>query len=127
MSQTQTDIQSQGAKRTQQGLPTGVQIYDAIMKGIEPELMSANLSHLDDAYPHETEQHHAERYKRYTAAFARYDEIFEEWKGQVHAESAQMRRQALERKEQQSRTQEEAELSDLESKLADGIVSSNAS
>jgi hypothetical protein len=68
--------------------PTGEEIYDGIMGKIEPELLNANLPHLDEPYAGETEAEHAARYERYSRSFATYKTEYQKWVGNLrHAVS----------------------------------------
>ena len=59
--------------------PSGTEVYDGLMVDIEPELLSANIPHLDEPYVGESEEDRKKRYDRYTEAFAKYDEAFAKW------------------------------------------------
>lgn len=50
-------------------------LYDAIMRLVEPELLSANIPLLDEQYQDETAEQHEARMKRYEDAFRRFNEI----------------------------------------------------
>lgn len=98
--------------------PTGQEVYDALMNSIEPELLSANLDHLDDAYASETEDARRARYERYAAAFAQYDEAFASWTEELNETVRTYRKTAFRSAEAESRTQEEETLSVLEQDIA---------
>lgn len=96
---------------------SGTELYDSIMGDIEPELLSANLPLLKDAYANETPDERAARAARYQAAYAEYDARFakncNDWNKQLHA----YKRHALHNVESRVQTKESAELSSLESSL----------
>lgn len=52
---------------------SGQEIYDSIMWGIEPELLTANLPSLAEKYKDETPEQKKARAERYQKAFAEYD------------------------------------------------------
>jgi hypothetical protein len=52
-------------------------LYDFFMNLIEPDLMTANLPVLDDAYAGETAEERSERYAHYKAAFATCEEVIQ--------------------------------------------------
>lgn len=96
---------------------TGTELYDSIMGDIEPELLSANLLLLKEAYANETPDERAARAARYEAAYAEYDARFakncDDWNEQLHA----YKRHALQNVENRVQNKEAAELSSLESSL----------
>ena len=57
-------------------LPTGQQLYDAIMAHIEPELTTEGVKLLDAKYKDESPAQLAERKKRYALAFELYEQHY---------------------------------------------------
>lgn len=51
---------------------TGQEIYDLLMAGIEPELITSALPYLEEKYKDETPEQAQERAARYEKAFAEY-------------------------------------------------------
>lgn len=51
-----------------------------IMRGIEPELVTANLGVLDVSYKGESVEDHAKRYRGYSKAFELYQKAYRTWK-----------------------------------------------
>lgn len=98
-------------------IPSGSEIYDALMGQIEPELVTSNLDTLDEKYVGETPEARKERYARYDAAYAAYDEAFESWVTELKTSVTQYRRDVLRAAEQESRASEDAQLSSLESQF----------
>jgi hypothetical protein len=94
--------------------PTGQEVYDALMAQIEPELVSANVAHLDEKYANESEADRKVRYERYTQAFMKYDEAYREWESALHAAVSTYRRDAFRSAETDSRTEETNALAQLE-------------
>src|SRR3989344_1364855 len=92
----------------------GTEVYDGLMANIEPELLSANIPHIDDAYVNESEQDRKVRYERYTAAFAKYDEAYALWEAQLNEAVTTYRRDALKSAEQESRSEDGNALAALE-------------
>lgn len=57
-------------------LPTGQQLYDAIMAHIEPELTTEGVKTLEVKYKNETPGQLAERKNRYALAFELYEKHY---------------------------------------------------
>ncbi len=94
--------------------PTGTEVYDALMGAIDPELLSANLEHLDDAYASETQEARKVRYERYSDAFAKYDQAFAVWQTELQKTVHAYRRTAMQSAEADSKVQDEESLTVLE-------------
>ncbi len=60
-------------------IPTARELYDAIMRDIEPELLTKNLTTLRERYKNETSEQKAARLKRYNAAFAQYQNRYSDF------------------------------------------------
>ena len=60
-------------------IPTGDEVYDSIMRKIEPELLTKNLKKLDTPYREETAPERTKRYQRYSMAFVEYKKIYQAW------------------------------------------------
>ena len=74
---------------------SGKEMYDTLMRGIEPELLSENLPKLKEQYSNETPEQQRERGARYDRAFAEYDKRFQVYVAELHAKVVQYRKQAL--------------------------------
>ena len=74
-------------------IPTGQEIFDAIMGHIEPELTSAGVKALPDLYKNETPEQKGARQKRYELAIERYEQAYEGYIATLHT---QVRRYAAE-------------------------------
>lgn len=99
---------------------SGTELYDSIMGEIEPELLSANLPLLKEAYTNEAPDERAARAARYEAAYAEYDVRFAkncaDWNEQLHA----YKRHALRNVESHVQNAEAVELTSIESSLNQG-------
>lgn len=106
------------------GMPTppqitgGKEVYDKIMKEIEPDLVSSVMDTLDEKYAGETEEEKAKRMQRYAAAFVEYEKQYQEYmvnkKGEMKAFGRNMNK-AIE----EDNTSGEADvLQDLESQFS---------
>ncbi len=109
---------TQTSKTDQSGvLPTGEEIYDMLMGSINPELLTANIPHLDEKHAGETEEERKARYERYQRDFAKYDAAFKEWTKKVDTVAAKLLKYALKSAEAKSREEEAGQLANLESQL----------
>lgn len=95
-------------------IPTGEELYNALMSKIEPDLVTSVLPTLDAKYKGESKEDAAARAKRYEAAFAEYEKQLKAYvaglQGQVH----QYKRAAIQSAEKDERTKEGTELNSLE-------------
>lgn len=99
-------------------MPSGKEIYDALMKKIEPELLSDNLPLLEKKFGKEPSKEHVERLKRYRAAFVAYDKALKAWAANLRLRLSQVRRRALRAAEGKLRTgEEDATLKSLEAQM----------
>ena len=94
--------------------PSGTEVYDGIMASVEPELVSANIPHLDEAYVGESAEDRKKRYARYTKAFKKYDALYEEWNTTMNQAVTEYRKDALRSAEEDSRTAEAAALAQMD-------------
>lgn len=95
-------------------LPSGRQIYDTIMGGIEPELVSSTIDELNERYKDEPPAQKAERKARYEAAFAEYDVRYKAYIHQLGEQVHEYRRASLRSTEERDRRQEDDVLHSLE-------------
>ncbi|MCK5017645.1 MAG: hypothetical protein KAS32_11325 [Candidatus Peribacteraceae bacterium] len=100
-------------------IPTGKQIYDGIMKNIEPDLLSDNLSKIKEQHAGETEEEHKERMERYKVAFAKYDELYVQWLTRVKTAVKEKREEARKKAEIMSDTEDEVILQNIESSFSE--------
>lgn len=99
-------------------LPSGVQIYDALMSQIEPELLSINATMLAEQYKNETPAERKARMARYKAAFQKYDAAYAAWASEFHHAVTAHRSEAFQAAEEKMMEEEEKILTDLENKFA---------
>jgi phage tail tube protein FII len=95
-------------------IPTGKELYDLIMKDIEPELLSSELPHLVEKYGNETDDQKLARLQRYARAFARFDEAYETYMTHMRQQVKEYRTQAFRFAESSERTDESTMLSSIE-------------
>ena len=91
------------------------QVYDAIMAGIEEDLLLANIPHLPEKYKNETPEEHESRMERYKDAYRKFDQEFSKLMVQVNDEVHTQKREALKAKESAAKSEEEIKLQSLES------------
>ena len=96
-------------------IPTGRELYDALMGHIEPELVTDASKLLDEKYKDETPEHHAARMKRYEAAYKKFDEEFSGFMADVNAEVRTSKRETLAAKEAAAQQSDQQALTSLES------------
>ncbi len=94
--------------------PTGAALYDTLMRGIEPELVTANLKKLDAPYTHESDADRKRRYKRYGKAFTAYQKAFKAWSAVVRRAIAQYKKALSRAGEATNKRQEDTFLQSLE-------------
>ena len=94
-------------------IPSGKEIYDAIMGQIEPELVSTVIPTLPEKYKNETEEEKQKRCDRYNKAFEdcykRYALFIADLTQQVH----RYQKQAMRSAEEWNRSQELVTMDDL--------------
>lgn len=91
-----------------------IQLYDMLMRDIEPDLLSYNIPKLEEYYKGETEQQHDNRMKRYQAAYEAFDIVFREFMNDVQEEVRETKRESLHEKEMEDRSGEQSKLASLE-------------
>ncbi len=99
-------------------LPSGIDIYDALMATIDPELISVNLSTLQEKYKNESERDRGVRLKRYQAAYAAYDKAYAIWIGTLEQRVDSYRRDVLRLAEEKDRAGETHAMEALDAALA---------
>ncbi len=73
-------------------IPTGQEIFDAIMGHIEPELTTEELKKLEATYKDETPEQMQARKQRYELAFERYEQAYEGYMATLHTQVSRYRR-----------------------------------
>lgn len=66
-------------------IPSTIELYDLLMKDIEPELMSRSVPSLAATYRRETQEEATARAARYAKAFKEYDRQLELYIGNLNA------------------------------------------
>lgn len=96
-------------------LPSGQDVYDALMSDIEPELTSSQIPLLAKKYETESAFDKAARLKRYNAAYVAYGAAFKKWSDDLNQLVIRMKHDAMASAEADDRVREAADLSRLES------------
>src|SRR3989344_2098739 len=92
---------------------SGKEIYDAIMQGIEPELLSANIPVLEEKYKNETPAEWEIRKRRYNDAFAKFYEMYQAYLSDLDVRIHRYRKQAIKEVEAKTKIHEEHSLNTL--------------
>ena len=95
----------------------GKEVYDSIMKQIDPELLSDSLPTLEEKYEKETAKEKEARRKRYNVAFKKYHETYTAYLSDLDARIHRYQREAMKSIEDRSHQQEEKQLEDLEASI----------
>ena len=98
--------------------PSGQDVYDGVMGGIEPELTTSQLPLLSQKYQNETQDDARIRSERYTKAFAEYDRRYAAFSIELENAVHTYQKVAGDSVEQHSKMQEEQELSNLEQSIS---------
>ncbi|MDD5054940.1 MAG: hypothetical protein PHZ00_01590 [Candidatus Peribacteraceae bacterium] len=98
-------------------IPSGKEVYDSIMGNIEPELVTENLTTLDEPYADESAEDRKARYQRYTEAFAEYRKQFTQWAGNLRQAVKTFRRSVVTASETKSRADDEIAIAALEAQM----------
>ena len=98
-------------------IQSGQDIYDSIMKHIEPELKSAILPTLEAKYKDEKPKEQEKRKKRYNDAFAKFYEQYETYMADLHARIHSYHTKAMGNIEDYSRGKEAHKLEDIEAAI----------
>ncbi len=104
-------------------IPSGQEVYDAIMGEIEPELLTANIPLLEEQHKGETPEEKAARSARYTEAYAQYDAAYKTWADNLQKAVAAVRKEALRSAEKKDKLNEDAQLLSLEAAMAQTATS----
>ncbi|MDO8649449.1 MAG: hypothetical protein Q7R81_06750 [Candidatus Peregrinibacteria bacterium] len=88
-------------------IPTGRELFDAIMGYIEPELTSEAVKTLDAKYANEAQTDFETRKKRYLLAFERYDQAYMGYVETLQAQVERYRKEVFKKAEVQERSHEE--------------------
>ncbi len=94
-------------------IPTGQELYDALMGNIEPELTSQGSLALEQTYQNETPEDREQRLNRYDLAFDRYEQAETEYLAMLQEQVNRYKREASTRAEMDSRESDENVLGSL--------------
>lgn len=95
-------------------IPTAEELYDTLMRGIEPDLMSAQIPGLKAKYANETPEMQEARMARYTKAYAAYDKALAAYLKELDKQVNAYRKEAFKSGEAKSKVQEAEQLNALE-------------
>lgn len=98
-------------------IPTGREIFDAIMRHIEPELTSEGVKTLAETYKNETIVDYAKRRERYALAFERYKQAYQGYVATLDAQVTRYCRDSFVEVEMDDRSSESGILSNLVSSM----------
>ena len=99
-------------------IPTGQEVYDAIMGYIDPDLTTEGLKMLDQKYKGETPADFEARKKRYVLAYERYEQAYQGYMETLHAQVTRFHRDSVQKLELDDREQE----TDILQSLQAGIL-----
>ena len=91
-------------------IPTGRELYDALMAHIEPELTTEGAKALKVKYKNESHEDRAARMRRYELAFERCEQSYNEYMETLHAQVTRYQKQAVAHVELQDRKTDESHL-----------------
>ena len=98
-------------------IPTGDEIYDRIMSGINPELMSKNVSSLKAKYQNESPELKKQRADRYNKDFAEYERQYAQFRSSRDVTMHCYKAEALKSLEAKEREAEASDVLDLEQQI----------
>ncbi|OGJ56027.1 hypothetical protein A2635_04955 [Candidatus Peribacteria bacterium RIFCSPHIGHO2_01_FULL_51_9] len=98
-------------------IPSGEEVYNAIMGRIDPDLLTGTIPTLETKYKGESEMQRAARLERYKKAYKEYDRQYAAWTQEVQVLVARARREALQSAEKKERVKEEQILQSLDSQM----------
>lgn len=96
----------------------GEEVYNMIMKEIEPDLTTENLPNNEKKYEGETESQTVARAQRYQDAFLEYTNQYAEYKKQQDDEVRSYGRNIMKATENTFVAEDESAMSDLESAIS---------
>ena len=92
-------------------------LYDMIMVGIEPDLMSGNIEHLDEKYSGETDDQKKGRLASYEKAFAVFDDVYAKVAGQCTQDAHAAHDAVRAEREKEEHQEHVQEIHDAESQI----------
>ena len=103
---------------TKPNIPNGEDLYNQLMRDIEPDLTTDQLPLLTERYASETPEEATDRKNRYKNAYEKYDGVFHEYIKSLTEQVHVYRKQALHSAEEKSRLKEQEHLQELESSFS---------
>ncbi len=91
-------------------IPTGQELFDALMGHIEPELTSEGVKKLAATYKNETPAEREARMRRYDAAIRQYDKAYADYLATLDKQVDRYRRGAFDHAEYEDRKRDDAAL-----------------
>ncbi len=88
-------------------VPTGQELFDALMGHIEPELTSRNAGTLDRIYKDETPAQRQARMRRYDRALRLYDKAYDDYMATLDKQVGRYRRDAFVHAEYEDRKRDD--------------------
>lgn len=101
----------------QNTLPSGVEIYDAIMREIEPDLVTSAIAGLTAKYANETAEEKQERLDRYRSAYETYDEIYADWLKKFKEQVSEFKKNAFATAQARSAEEDAKAMASLEESI----------
>src|SRR3989344_2093093 len=92
----------------------GQWLYDFLMKGIEPDLVTENLETIDAKYPHESAIDHDARMERYDRAFDEFDRVIDLIADQLVKEAVDQRHEVQSTLKEKEKTEREHDVTEAE-------------
>lgn len=83
------------------------QLYDVVMRDVEPDLLSYNLPKLAEFYKDETPAEHSNRMERYRTAYTKFEQAWRDFLTKVQMQVTSGQKMALEQKEASDRASEQ--------------------
>ncbi len=99
-------------------IPSGEEVYNMLMAGIEPELLTSALPGLTAKYANETPAEKEQRDARYKRAFELYEKAFVAYLTDIQTQAHAFHREANVSLEQNSRTEETSFMSSIQSAIS---------
>lgn len=99
-------------------IPSGAEIYNMLMKQIEPELTTDQMALLNEKYKDQPPAEVKARVARYNRAFNEYDRRFEEYVVLLKEQVNSYRKLVISRAEAEMQVEEETQLQSLESNIS---------
>ncbi len=99
-------------------IPSGEELYNKLMAGIEPELLTQNLPTLEEKYKNESPEDAKARAAKYDKAFAEYEKQLAAYMSGMQRQVTTYKRTALQSAEAEDRTRDRATLQSLETEFS---------